>query len=169
MSVCLAIAALFYLRRYLQSINVTDTNWTYVVAALMSFLAVVSVYAMFERRTLYAATSCIIFLFLFLLIVKALPAANQQLQGTLHRYSLFAGRVMPDGGRIITYRLNNPSIVFYSGHGVLYARNENELLSRATSPIDRIAIAKTKDIEPLKKMKFELLESDGTYAMLERK
>jgi hypothetical protein len=46
--------------------------------------------------------------------------------------------------------------------------NKKELSSYIASGKGRIAIAKVKDIEVLKNMNFNVIESDGTYAILER-
>jgi 4-amino-4-deoxy-L-arabinose transferase-like glycosyltransferase len=168
MSLSLAVTLLI-LKKYLLKVNVYDTDWTFMAAAIIFSLTIMGIYAAFAKKTLYVPISCIMFLFLTILSVKALPIVNRHLQGTLYRYSLYAGQAAQGDDRIITYGLNNPSIVFYSGHKVLNARNKDELLPYITSGKGRIAIAKVKDIEALRNLNFNLLESDGTYAILERK
>ncbi len=168
MSLSLAVALLVF-KKYLLKVNVYDTDWTFMAAAIIFSLTILGIYAAFAKKTLYVPLSCIMFLFLSILSVKALPIVNRHLQGTLYKYSLYAGQAAQGDDRIITYGLNNPSIVFYSGHKVLNTRNKNELLPYITSGKGRIAIAKVKDIEALRNLNFSLLESDGTYAILERK
>lgn len=168
LSLSLAVAFLA-LKGYLLKIHILDTDWTLVSAATMFSLTALSVYGAFRKQTFFAATSCIIFILLFLLSAKAMPIANSHLQGTLHKYSLFAGRMARGDDRIIVYRLNNPSIVFYSGLKVLNAEDKNGPWPFMTSGRGRIAIARARDIEALKNLNFELLETDGTYAIFERK
>jgi len=168
MSLAAAIALAVF-KKYLLKIHVYDTEWTLLAAAAMFSVAALSIYAAFAKKTYYAPLSCIIFVFLLVLSVKALPIVNRHLQGTLYKYSLYAGRMMRNDDRIIAYGLNNPSIVFYSGHKILNTKNNNELLPYIESGKGRIAIAKARDIEALTNLNFSLLESDGTYAMLERK
>lgn len=167
-SLSLAVV-LLVLKKYLLKVQVYDTDWTFIAAAVMFFLAILGFYSAFAKKTFYAAVSCVMVLFLFMLSLKAMPIVNRHLQGTLYKYSLYAGRVVQDDDRIIAYGINNPSIVFYSGHRVLNTRDKNGLSAYVNSGKCRIAITKAKDIEALKDLNFKLLESDGTYAILERK
>jgi hypothetical protein len=168
-SLSIAFALVLGLKRYLINIHVYDTDWTFIAAAIMFSLTILCVYGVFAKKSFYVLMSCMIFLFLFVLSLKALPIANRHLQGTLYEYSVYAGRALQGDDRIIAYGLNNPSIVFYSGHKVLNTKNKNELLPYITSGKGRIAIVKAKDIEALENLNYNLLESDGTYALLERK
>jgi 4-amino-4-deoxy-L-arabinose transferase-like glycosyltransferase len=168
-SLSIALALLLGLKKYLFNFHVYDTDWIFFAAAIMFSLTILCIYSVFTKKSFYVLTSCMLFLFLLVLSLKALPIANRHLQGTLYKYSLYAGQVMKDDERIIVYGLNNPSIVFYSGHKILNTKNNSELLPFIESGKGRIAIAKARDIETLINLNFSLLESDGTYAILERK
>lgn len=168
-SLSIAFALLMGLKGYLFNFRVYDTDWIFIAAAIMFSLAMLCVYVAFTEKSFYVLMSCTMFLFLLVLSLRALPIANRHLQGTLHQYSIYAGRVLQGDDRIIAYGLNNPSIVFYSGHKVLNTKNKNELLPYMAAGNGRIAIVKAKDIDALKSMNYYLLESDGTYALLERK
>ena len=155
-------------KKYLLKFGIHDTDWIFWAAAIMAMTALASLHAAFAKKMSYVIMSCMMFLFLFTLSVKALPVVNQRLQGTLYKYSLYAKDRLGHREKIIEYRINNPSVVFYSGLEVMNIGNKKELSSYIASGKGRIAIAKVKDIEVLKNMNFNVIESDGTYAILER-
>jgi 4-amino-4-deoxy-L-arabinose transferase-like glycosyltransferase len=166
-SLLMAIA-LMISKKYLLKSGIHDVDWIYWSGAIMASIVPVSLRAAFAKKVSYVFLSCMMFLFLFTLSVKALPVANQHLQGSLYKYSLYAKDRLNAGERIIEYRINNPSIVFYSGHKVAHIGNRKELSSYVASGKGRIAIAKAGDIAALEDLNFNLLENDGIYAILER-
>jgi len=107
--------------------------------------------------------------FLFILLLKALPIANQYLQGTLHKYSLYARDRLYIDESLIVYSINNPSIVFYSDHKVITIRDKNDVMGLMKNGRRAIIITKAKDIDVFENMGFNLLEKDERYAILERK
>jgi hypothetical protein len=102
-------------------------------------------------------------------VTKGLPIANQYLQGTLYKYSLYAKERLHDDEKIITYKINNPSIVFYSGHKIINVKDKDELKTFMKKNNHAVAITKTTDVEVLKELGFNLLEKDEKYGILERK
>ena len=108
-------------------------------------------------------------LFLSVLLIKAVPAASHHLQGTLHKYSLYAKENLDADGRLIVYDLNNPSIIFYSDRKAIIARNQDELTASLKNGLPAIVITKTKNAEFIKNLGFALLEHDKQYALFERK
>ncbi|NCO67282.1 MAG: hypothetical protein COY75_03490 [Nitrospirae bacterium CG_4_10_14_0_8_um_filter_41_23] len=156
-------------KRYLSKIGIPDTDWTLLITAIMTVIAILSFYSIFAKKELYGFISVLVVAFLFLFIAKGLPIANQYLQGTLYKYSLYAKERLHDDEKIITYRINNPSIVFYSEHKIINVRDKDELITFMKNSKHAIAITKTKDVEVLKKLGFNLLEKDEKYAIFERK
>jgi maleate cis-trans isomerase len=109
-------------------------------------------------------------IFLLMLSLKAVPLASEALQGTLNRYSLYAKTNLPDDQRVIVYGINNPSIVFYSGHKIINAGSKNDVKAALdTQGKISITITKTKNVEDLKELGFNIIERDKKYALLERK
>lgn len=155
--------------RHLLKLGVSDTEWIYCIAAVSFALAVTGLYAFISKKTLYGATAVIMGIFLLLLSVKVMPLAGRILQGTLHKYSLYAKERLGKDERILTYGINNPSIVFYSGHRVVRVGNMDELASLIEDKKRLLLISKAKETEGLKQLGFTLLEEDGKYALLERK
>lgn len=151
---------------HLSKLGIHDVNWTILIAAVMLMMAVIALYAAVTKRGIHGLLSVLMIVFLSLFSIKALPAVNNYLQGTLYRYSLYARQRLQGDERIITYGINNPSIVFYSGHRVIRVGNIQELSSLKDG--GRLLIAKTKDIEVLKGLGFNLLERDKDYAIFER-
>lgn len=154
---------------YLVDFGITETGWMYAGAAMVLTMAGLSFYSVFTKQTVYGMMLCIMVVFFALVLVKAVPLASEQLQGTLYRYSLYAKDKARADERIICYGINFPSIVFYSGHKVANVRGQDALQSYMKEKGDRIAIAKTKDIEVLKDAGFTVLQKDKRYALLERK
>jgi hypothetical protein len=108
------------------------------------------------------------FLFLMVVSLRVLPVVNSSLQGALYRYSLYAKDRLKDEGKLITYRINNPSVVFYSGHRILKADNIQQLISQKEAGSDLLIISKAEEIPLLEGLGFSLIESEGGYAILER-
>jgi 4-amino-4-deoxy-L-arabinose transferase-like glycosyltransferase len=154
--------------KYLSAKGISDIDWTFGAAFLMFALALISLYGMREHETQYGYISIVMVSFFALLLVKAMPVANKYLQGTLYKYSLYARDSLRNDESIIAYRLNNPSIVFYSGHKIINARGMDTLSSAISNINARIAIIKTKDIDLMAESGFHLLEKDEKYAIFER-
>jgi 4-amino-4-deoxy-L-arabinose transferase-like glycosyltransferase len=155
-------------RKYLSENGISDVNWTFGAAFLMFALSLIGAYGILKNKTHYEYVSLVMVCFLALLLIRALPAANKYLQGTLYTYSMYAHNSLRNDERIIAYRLNNPSIVFYSGHKIINARGKETLSSAISNGNARIAIIKTKDIDLLAESGFHLLEKDDKYAIFER-
>ncbi len=155
--------------RYLPKLGFSDTGWTIPAALVLFALAAVSVITLITRRGLYGFVAVLTGLFLFLLSAKALPLANHALQGTLHKYSLYARDTLGKNEKIITYGINNPSIVFYSDRRVVRVGSPAELAPLLSQEGRLLLISKAGDIPGLSKAGFRVLEEDGKYAMLERK
>lgn len=166
-SVLMGIAFLIS-RRYILKFGINDTGWTFPVAATLFVMAILILYSVFTKKAYYSFISFLMFAFLSLLSIKAMPAVNQYLQGTLHRYSLYAKERLHDGEELVTYGINNPSILFYSGHRLVRAGGQNELTPFLQQGKRLLVISKTNEIEVLNKLGFNVLEEDGRYAILER-
>lgn len=154
--------------KYLVRLGVTDAAWIYGAAAVFFAQAIVGFYAFVSRKALYGTTAVLVGMFLLLLSVKAMPLVGQNLQGTLHKYSLYAKERLGAGEKIISYGINNPSIVFYSGHRVVRIGRVDELLPLLGGRGRILMIAKAKETEGLSRLGFAVLEEDGKYAILER-
>jgi 4-amino-4-deoxy-L-arabinose transferase-like glycosyltransferase len=154
--------------RYLLKAGITDTNWTILVAAILFAVAALSCYA-FVKKPLQTYMEGLMLAFLLLLSVTALPLAGDLLQGSLHRFSIYAKENLGVNERIITYRANNPSIVFYSGHKVINVGEREKLAALLKEGKGRMVIAKTKDPGELEKLGLALVDEGGGYALFEKK
>ncbi|MEJ2315106.1 MAG: glycosyltransferase family 39 protein [Nitrospirota bacterium] len=164
------MGALFLVSRgYLPKFGIEDVNWTLALSALMWALAALGVYAALRKKATYGIMSALTIAFLLVLSAKAVPIANQYLQGALYDYSLYAKENLPEGERIVTYRLNMPSIVFYSGHRVVSPGNKAHLLRLLSGGGRALAITRDRDVPAFDGLGFDLLESRGGYALLERR
>ena len=112
--------------------------------------------------------SSVVFVFLMTLVVTVLPLASDYLQGPLYKYSLFGKEKAGDDELIVTYGLNKPSIVFYSGHKIAVVGGIDRLQKLIAESKGLIVIAKAKDAEQLKQLGLVLHDTDKGYVLLER-
>src|SRR5208283_2374136 len=164
------VCGLVLSRPYLIRYGIPEDGGIIITSAVMAAVILADFYAVISKKSLYPVLFCLTGLLISVLLVKALPAAGEYLQGTLYRYSLYAKEKLPPDERIITYGINNPSIVFYSGHKIIHAGSENELKALMdTTRHHELIIAKTKDRGKIEALGFNALEMDSRYALFEKK
>ncbi len=160
--------ALIISKRYLLRAGITDADWTTAAAAILLTITALSLYGLL-KKPLHLYVEGLMLVLLFVLSVTALPVASNYLQAPLYRFSIYAKGHLDGDERIIAYRANNPSIVFYSGHRVINASGTDELASLLQSGQGKMVIAKTKDPQDLEKLGLALVDKGGGYALLEKK
>jgi 4-amino-4-deoxy-L-arabinose transferase-like glycosyltransferase len=161
--------ALIISRTYLSKAGIDETGWVLTVAAILIAMAGAGLYVALRKKESYGAFAALMFAFLLVLSVKALPLVNGYMQGALHKFSLYAKQTLPAGDKVIVYRINNPSIVFYSDHEVQEIGDPGELLPLLREGRKLLVIAKTSDLDSLKNAGLALKEKIGNYALLEGK
>ena len=161
------IASLISLK-YLHELGIFDTGWVVAAALLLFGMTATGLLAFSTKKRFYGVLSVLMLAFLVLLSVKATPLASDYLQKTLYQYSLYAKQRLHDDEKIVTLGINNPSIVFYSGHRVVRAGNIRDLTPLLTQEKRVLIISTTKEIGMLQGLGFTLLQKDGKYALLER-
>jgi 4-amino-4-deoxy-L-arabinose transferase-like glycosyltransferase len=155
--------------RYLSGYGVADVGWTLLLAGLMAVLVFSGLLAARAGRSLHGVTAGVAAIFLLVLSVKAVPMANGRLQGALYEYSLYARDNLPRGQRIVVRGINNPSILFYSGHKVVDSEERDNRAAPSRQGSHAIAITKDRYISSFEGEGFNLLKSRDGYALLERK
>jgi 4-amino-4-deoxy-L-arabinose transferase-like glycosyltransferase len=155
-------------KKYILQAGITDAGWTTGAAIILFAVAALSLYA-FLKKPLHLYVGGLMLAFLLLLSITALPVASKYLQAPLHRFSMYAKEKLGSDQKIIAYRANNPSIVFYSGHRVISAGSPEELEALLREGRGKLVIAKTKDPGGLEKLGLTLLDRGGGYALLEKK
>jgi 4-amino-4-deoxy-L-arabinose transferase-like glycosyltransferase len=169
---CLSIllgVAFIISRRYLAKLGVDEAGWVLIVAAILIAMAGAGLYVALRKKESYGAFAALMFAFLLVLSMKALPLANGYMQGALHKFSLYAKQSLPAGEKVIVYRINNPSIVFYSDHEVQEIGDPGELAPLLKEGRKLLVIAKTRDLDSLENAGLALKEKTGNYALLEGK
>ncbi len=154
--------------KYLHQIGIFETGWVVAAALFLFGMTAVALFAFSSQKRFYGVLSVLMLAFLLLLSVKATPLASDYLQKTLYQYSLYAKQRLNDGEAIVTLGINNPSIVFYSGHRVVRAGNIRDLTPLLTQEKRVLIISTTKEIGMLQGLGFTLLQKDDKYALLER-
>ena len=149
-----------------QGIRVEGMSLLILVTLLISLTGL---YGARTGKTMYGAVSGLMVIFLVLISLKVLPAVNDFLQGTLYKYSMYAKeRVFPEK-RIVLFRLNTPSVLFYSGRKAVSAGEKADLETILGNGMPAIVIAKSADIDTLTGIGLDLVEKDEKYALLESK
>jgi 4-amino-4-deoxy-L-arabinose transferase-like glycosyltransferase len=167
-SIILGIA-FFIARGYALDFGIVDVNWLLPLSIVTIGMAILSVYTIVTKKQSHIILSGLMIIFLSILVMRAVPIASHYLQGSLHKYSLYAKEKRDADSRLIVYDLNNPSIIFYSDRKAIIARNQDELTASLNNSLPALVITKTKNAELVKNLGFTLLEKDDNYALLERK
>ncbi|HAM49190.1 MAG TPA: hypothetical protein DCP92_00265 [Nitrospiraceae bacterium] len=166
-TLCIGLAFLVS-KKYLLEFGLQNAHWIIPFGVVMLVASVLRLYAAFRKKTFYGLLSALTGAFLLVLSIEAFPAANAYLQGTLYRYSLCARERLGDDEPLITYGLNNPSIVFYSGHKVIEAGSKDELATLLKNEAHALVITRAGDIDSAKDAGLKVVADDGRFAMLER-
>jgi len=154
-------------KKYLLQMGISEIGWTLATAAVLTSMALLSAYSATVKRNFYRAMSALMFVFLLLLSTKALPVANEQLQSALYKFSLYAKERLREDETLISFRINNPSIVFYSGHKVTMISSVEGLSPLINAKERLMVISKIDDLDILKGLGLKLLEIHGKYVILE--
>lgn len=163
--------ALLSMKNYLPNIAYFNYGWVWFLIAITMTMAVLGIYNALKNKSLYWVTTCLMVLFLSILMLKALPVANQYLQGTLYRYALIAKERLNDQSSFIQFNVNKPSLVFYSGHKTIDLRGKTgkKALKGNQGHIIIVTKAKAKKIKFLVQEGYIVLDSDKKYALLEKR
>jgi 4-amino-4-deoxy-L-arabinose transferase-like glycosyltransferase len=161
-------AALLLARKYLLKSGYADTDWTLVLLALTIAMALSGLYLFFRKKAGYRSLSLLMGALLVILLLKAVPLVNQDMQGVLYTYSIYAKYRLQGDEPLLVYGINNPSIVFYSDRKVIQVRNKNDLTSRVKNSSHTIAIVKAGNTRMLNATGLRILEKGNKYAILEK-
>jgi 4-amino-4-deoxy-L-arabinose transferase-like glycosyltransferase len=161
--------AFFIARGYAFDFGIVDVNWLLPLSIVTIGMAMLSVYTIVTKKQSYTILSALMIVFLSILLIKAVPVSSHFLQGSLHKYSIYAKEKRDADSLLIVYELNNPSIIFYSDRKAIIARNQEELTASLKDGLPALVITKTKHAELFEQMGFTLLEKDDRHALLERK
>ena len=168
----LAGAAFYLSKGYLLRAGIR-ADWPYWLSGIMLLIALFSLYAAFRGKSRNLALGFFMLCFLSVAIFKAVPAASQYLQGELYEYSIYAGKNLRPGGALIAYKINNPSVVFYSGRHVDAVDDEKGLLAALGGRGQAMIITKKADAKEVEaaagpSLKLKLLEPGGNYSLFEK-
>lgn len=157
--------AFIFSSKYLAKFGFDNDYFLYYMSAPMFTLSFISAVSIFTNRDFFGFKALVMAVFLITLIFKALPVANYYLQGNLYELSLSAKQLVSENQKVFVYRLNKPSIVFYSDRKVkrLNTKQEVEQLPKGT-----IVITKTKDLVNFRDLDIEILDERRDYAIFKR-
>ncbi|WP_353683742.1 glycosyltransferase family 39 protein [Thermodesulfovibrio sp. 3907-1M] len=148
-----------------------NMSWLNVLLLIISFFAVISIYTFLRRERGFLLFAGLSFILILAISIKVLPAINEYMQGTLYKYSIYAKQNLQKNDVLITYKINKPSIPFYSDRRILRIDSEKELIESIKNKgiterkLNGVVISRVKDVEFLKSIGLNLIEEDRDYAI----
>ena len=142
---------------------------TTLLITVVFLISLAGFYMAKTGKIAFGAVSGLMVVFLALISLKVMPVVSDSLQGTLHKYSAYAKERLSTEESIVLFRLNNPSVLFYSGRKVVPAWDKAGLEAVLGNGMRAFVIAKSGDIDTLAGTGLHLIEKDEKYALLERK
>ena len=164
----LICTAIIISREYLLKSGFLDTDWTFVLLALTIAMAFLGLHSFIRKKAAYLFLSVLMIAFFSVLILKAVPLVNQDLQGALYKYIVYAKYRLQGDEPLFVYGINNPSIFFYSDRKVIHIRDKDDLTARMKNYRHTIAIVKAGNTKMLNTSGLRILEKGKKYAILER-
>ncbi len=141
-------------------------GWTVWLAIPLLAIALISFAGRNKIHT--GLLGALMLVFLVVVLAVALPPANNFLQGTLYKYSIYAKQNLPADGELICYDINNPSVVFYSGRKITGADNTEDLVADLSQPGQAMIITRSKYSGELAKMGLKELQAAPDYVLFEK-
>lgn len=144
------------------------------MVVIISLFAIVSIYALFKKDNIFLLFAGLSFILILFISIKVLPAINEYMQEALYKYSIYARQNLQKSDILITYKINNPSIAFYSDRKILKIDSERELIQEieeikkaniSEKKIKTFVISRIKDVEFLKSIGLNPLKEDRGYAI----
>ena len=155
--------------QYLVRLGIADFEWTQWAALIFFAGAALNLAGAFKKKNYHEYGAFLMLLLLLLLSFKALPLANRHLQDTLYIFSQQAKERLGKDGSLVVYRINKPSIVFYSGHKVISADQPEDVEQIMNVDKKVLIITTASDANDLEKKGLTLIEKDKAYALFEKK
>lgn len=100
--------------------------------------------------------------------LKGLPIADEYIQGDLKRFSFYAKDRIDKDERILTYKINKPSILFYSDRKILWAGSPKDAEVLLNTHHLKILITKNIYTDEVSRFGFKLIKKGREYAVFER-
>jgi 4-amino-4-deoxy-L-arabinose transferase-like glycosyltransferase len=145
-----------------------NTSWFNILILITSLFAITSIYAFFKKDKVFILFAGLILSLILSISIKVLPAINEYMQETLYKYSIYAKQTLQKNDILITYKINKPSILFYSDKKILKIDSEKELnekIKNESTSLKVFVISRNKDVEFLKSIGLNLLKEDRDYAL----
>lgn len=161
-------AGILFSGKYLLQQGIDPGSWIVPLATVFFMIAFSGLYSILGKKDLFFLKTFSMAVLLVLILMRGLPEANRKLQGTLHKFSLYAGSVLGPDDKVICWGVNNPSIVFYSGRLVTNVNDEHEIIPFLGKNDKLLVISKDKNSEKLRAMGFRLLDSGDKYVLFEK-
>lgn len=128
LSILFATTFLFGVNKIRLYIPDFDITWLYVIYILMLLFAIVSFYGILKRKKIFLPITCLTVVLLMAISLKIIPYVNKTPQEGLYRISLYVKENFKDS-EVVTYKINKPSIVFYSDKKILKVNSEKRYLT----------------------------------------
>ncbi len=168
--VSLSLAAGFFIARgYLLKAGIA-AGWAYWLSGIMLSMSVIATICAVSGKNKNGVLALLITGFLMVVTLGAVPAASGYLQGGLYTFSMYAKKNLRPGGILIEYKINNPSVVFYSGHRIEGIDGAVELASAVAGRGQAMIITRKNDSKDVIGLSdgTRLLATRGNYSLFEK-
>ncbi|MHB8881935.1 MAG: ArnT family glycosyltransferase [Thermodesulfovibrionales bacterium] len=155
--------------KYLAMIGIAGAWWPFVASGIMFCGAVLNGYTAVRGRRLHEYGALLMLAFLLLVSLRLLPVANDYLQGTLYKFSIYARENLGSARNLVLYKVNKPSVVFYSDHRITAMESIEQVREAMTAQAGMLVITRQAEAGALQREGLTLIEKDRDYALLERK
>ncbi|TAN39481.1 MAG: glycosyltransferase family 39 protein [Nitrospirae bacterium] len=155
--------------KYLAGLGIAGGWWTFVASGIMFCGALLNGYTAVRGRRLHEYGALLMLAFLLLVSLRLLPVANDYLQGTLYRFSIYAKENLGSDRDLVLYKVNKPSVVFYSDHRITPLDRIEQVREAMTARSGMLVITRQSEAGALQQEGLTLIEKDRDYALLERK
>lgn len=162
--------ALFFAPSLAIKYGITDMQWVYwiILINICTFLLMLVPERHFTITLMPQGLAFLMFLLFLAIAIKGLPLAGERLQGSLYKFSHYAKQNLRADERVFIYKINQPSIVFYSDRRVVRAGSYEEADSVVAQYPIKIAVTKMKHEADMLRLGFKLKEAGQDYGLFER-
>ncbi|MFQ3574722.1 MAG: glycosyltransferase family 39 protein [Thermodesulfovibrionales bacterium] len=167
-AVAMFISTIFILPKILERFGISDIRWLYLIGFINLF-SIGLFWIRFKQESLrYVSIALCMFLIFIIVSIKGLPLASEVLQGDLYRFSQYAREKLNEDERIMVYKINHPSIVFYSDRRVIRVGAMDEAREMLDKVPYKLLITRNRFKEDVIKLGFRERFSGREYALFER-
>lgn len=139
----------------------------YAIIFILFQLFLFMIYFFYKKQIIYIYS--VIILNTIFLPYLFMPIASKHLQRTLYNYSLYIKELTYPDEKILMYKVNKPSVLFYSDRKVIHI-SKRDMIRDVYDILPRYAISesRSKDIELLISLGYKIINDDRKFVLYEK-